>query len=111
MDILNFFNINYAWNKLLYWIQDFNFHDTGSLIKLGLIIVGIIILWKVLKNVFIAVIVIILAFIVYETYFNVPSNTKIIKKNDTQVEIQQKQPNKLEEVENDVRRIVNDVLK
>lgn len=112
MNFNDFFNFDYAWKKFIWWIQNFDYTNLSNIIKIAIIIFIFLLIWKFLKNIIVALILAVLCFVVYETYFNVPSNTQIIQKDNTQVEIQHKNSNnKMEKLGQDLREFVNDALK
>lgn len=108
MQIFDYFNFNYAIEHLSLWFQNFKLNDMTNIIKIIVVLFLIIIIWKFIKNFFVAIILAILGFIVYQTYFNVPTNSHVIEKNGTQVEIKNAKSDKLKQ---DVQNIIEDVIK
>lgn len=105
--IYDWFNLDYAWEKLSSFFSSIDTTDTSQLIQLIIVILLAIIVWKFIKNILISIIFTILCFIVYQTYLNVPQNSQTINNGDTHVDIKTNSKNNLS---SDIKKVIDDLI-
>lgn len=105
--MFDLFNFDYALEKMRHFFSNFDLKQSSNLVQILITIIIALFVWKFIKNIIFAIMFAVLAFIVYQSYLNVPEESKTMGNENTQIDIKTNGENV---VSSDVKKLINDIL-